>query len=47
MYHMSACSIKGTKIVCMLDYDGMQVLDYAADGPSVVAGTLTSPVFSC
>jgi uncharacterized protein VirK/YbjX len=23
MYHMSACHIRGTYIVCMIDYDGI------------------------
>jgi hypothetical protein len=38
-YHKSAIEIIGTKLICLEDWDGIDILDYTAEGPSQIDGT--------
>jgi hypothetical protein len=33
-YHKSSIEIIGTKLICLEDWDGIDILDYAAEGPN-------------
>jgi len=35
-YHKSAIDLVGTRLICMEDWDGIEILDYTSDVPSVL-----------